>query len=150
MKSAMVRLKRITCSRLGLLFAFVHLCLVIFAFAQKETAKVNCDGALPGGWLNVYEVAGNIFVAGRMVHFYYEATLFKIIYVLDLPGMLLSFLVAFPFSFLSYLFPKLCAYTQSWLLAAALIIGTSIQWWLIGYLLEQLTKAKSRGRVQQL
>jgi len=59
----------------------------------------------------------------------------KVIFLLDLPGVLLALLMSLP-SILIYNIASI--QVQSWILAVILLIGTSIQWWLIGYALSFL------------
>jgi hypothetical protein len=140
-ESAVTVFYRVAGRRLGLLFALAHLCVAVFAFAQKDRVKVNCDGDF-GGLFNVENIAGASFVAGRLVHFYYESILLKALLLLDIPGMLLSVLIETPFWLMSFLLPKFCAHTESWIAAILLLAGTTVQWWLVGYATGQIVGRK--------
>jgi quinol-cytochrome oxidoreductase complex cytochrome b subunit len=61
--------------------------------------------------------------------------LLKVIILLDLPGALLAFLMSLP---LTLIFYGASMQVQSWIEAVIFLIGTSIQWWLVGYGLHSL------------
>jgi hypothetical protein len=122
--------RRVAASRAGLLLAFVHFCLVVYGFAQKEPVELGGDGPF-----DISRVAGVSIIAGRAFHWHYESTLLKVICVLDLPGILLSLPIGLPFPFI---FKEASVQVQSWIGAVIMLIGTSIQWWLVGYALSFL------------
>jgi hypothetical protein len=123
-------LKRLTTSRLGWFLSVLHLCLVVFDFAQKRIVEVGC--------YDEWNVAGADLIAGRMFHLYYETALLKVIVLLDMPGILLSVGISLLLTPLSFLFPKPCLYTQSWISAIVLLTGTSIQWCFLGLIIERV------------
>ena len=113
-----------------MLLAFVHFCLVVYGFAQKEPVELGGDGPF-----DITRHAGVTIIAGRAFHLYYESALLKVIFLLDLPGALLASLMSLP-SALIYNMASI--QVRSWILAVILLIGTSIQWWLVGYVLSFL------------
>jgi hypothetical protein len=117
--------RRVVASRTGLLLAFVHFCLVVYGFAQKQPVELGGDGPF-----DITRAAGVSVIAGRAFHWHYESTLLKIIFLLDLPGALLALLMSLPFALV---FSGASTAVQSWIGAVILLIGTSIQWLLVGY-----------------
>jgi hypothetical protein len=122
--------RRVASSRTGLLLAFVHFCLVVYGFAQKQPVELGGDGPF-----DITRAAGVSIIAGRAFHLTYESTLLKVIFLLDLPGALLAFLMSLPFALVFY---GASIQVQSWITAVILLIATSIQWWLVGYSLRCL------------
>jgi hypothetical protein len=122
--------RRVVASRAGLLLASVHFCLVVYAFAQKEPVELGGDGPF-----DITRHAGVSIIAGRAFHWHYESTLLKVICLLDLPGILLSIPMGLPFAFI---FNDASIQVHSWIGAAIMLIGTSIQWWLVGYAIRYL------------
>jgi len=122
--------RRVAVSRIGLLLVLVHFCLVVYGFAQKQPVELGGDGPF-----DITRAAGVIIISGRAFHWYYESTLLKVIFLLDQPGVLLALLMSLP-STLIYNMAGI--QVQSWILAVTLLIGTSIQWWLVGYALSFL------------
>jgi hypothetical protein len=122
--------RRVAGSRIGLLLAFIHFCLVVYGFAQKQPVELGGDGPF-----DITRAAGVSIIAGRTFHLHYESTLLKVVFLLDLPGALLAFLMSLPFALIFY---GASIQVQSWVTAVILLIGTSIQWWLVGYGLHSL------------
>jgi hypothetical protein len=122
--------RRVAASRAGLLLASIHFCLVVYGFAQKEPVELGDDGPV-----DITRVAGVSIIAGRAFHLVEESTLLKVICVLDLPGILLSLPMSLPFAFI---FNDASIQVQSWIGAVIMLIGTSIQWWLVGYAIRYL------------
>src|SRR5262245_44205957 len=89
--------RRVAGSRIGLLLAFVHFCLVVYGFAQKEPVELGGDGPF-----DITRHAGVSIMAGCAFHWYYESTLMKVIFLLDLPGALLAFLMSLPLALVFY------------------------------------------------
>ena len=119
-------LKDVALSRIGQLLFVAHLILVVSTFAQMRNAspdEVGCaeqvESSLTSG-----------FIAGRWFSYPYESELFKILFFLDLPGLLLGVAVS---RLLSPLVSQFCVYTASWIVATILFASTSVQWWLVGY-----------------
>jgi len=117
--------RRVAANRIGLLLAFVHFCLAVYGFAQKEPVELGGDGPF-----DITRHAGVAIIAGRAFHWFYESTLLKVIFLFDLPGVLLALLMSLPFALIFY---GASIQVQSWITAVILLIGTSIQWWLVGY-----------------
>lgn len=92
-KALIVRfLKRVALSRVGQLLLVVHLCLVVYGFAQKPALG-------PGSIPCVEQPSSAILLAGRSYHFHYESDLIKAVTVLDLPALTVgSFLGVFAFT----------------------------------------------------
>ena len=122
--------RQVAASRVGLLLVLVHFCLVVYGFVQKQPVELGGDGLF-----DITRHAGVSIIAGRAFHWYYESTLLKVIFLFDLPGELLAFLMSLPFARVFY---WASIQVQSWMTAVILLIGTSIQWWLVGYSLRCL------------
>jgi hypothetical protein len=100
---------RVFRSRVGQLLFLLHLMLVAYAYWERApTTKVP-------------------------IHFFYESTLLKTLIVLDLPALILCGIVAYPLT--SSDSPLSTYQWSSWIAAAIVLSLTSIQWWIIGYLL---------------
>jgi hypothetical protein len=117
--------RRVAASRVGLLLVLIHFYLVVYGFAQKQPVELGGDGPF-----DITRHAGVSIIAGRAFHWTYEMPLLKVIFLLDLPGALLAFLMSLPFALVFY---WASIQVQSWMTAVILLIGTSIQWWLVGY-----------------
>src|SRR5262245_64570885 len=120
LKSGIRFLQRVSHSRLGLLLASAHLCLVIYSFAVQEASYRECHDR--------HNFAGESLIAGRSVHWSYESSLLKVLMLLDLPGMVLAIPGGFLIWLLRYLLPEMCVITESWIWAVILLIATSFQW----------------------
>ncbi len=131
MKSILCFLRRIINSRLGQILFVIHLSLIIYSFAQKRavSSEIPC----------VVEPSDQVLIAARPFHYYYESNLLKTLVTLDTPGMYLSIVISLPLVPFGYLF-RLCAYTESWIAAIVLLVGTSVQWWLTGFIVEALVR----------
>ncbi|MGH9754715.1 MAG: hypothetical protein ACREA2_18210 [Blastocatellia bacterium] len=127
--------RRVAGSRIGLLLAFVHFCLVVYGFAQKEPVELGGDGPF-----DITRAAGVSIIAGRAFHWHYESTLLKVISLIDLPGTLPAFLMSLPLTLIFYVagIQVQSIQVQSWIGAVILLFGTSIQWWLVGYALHRI------------
>jgi phosphate starvation-inducible membrane PsiE len=130
LKSILRFIKRAATNRLGQLLIIIHLILVVYDFARKRPLSVGCDFK-EGEW--DFSV-----IADRIVHFHYESVILKIIFVLDLPALFLS-VVFTPLRY--FLYPHICAYSQSWIEAGILLTCASIQWLLVGYFLTWLFRS---------
>jgi len=117
--------RRVAGSRIGLLLALVHFCLIVYGFAQKQPVELGGDGPF-----DITRAGGVSIIAGRAFHLTYESTLLKVIFLLDLPGSLLALLMSLPFM---WIFNEASIHVRSWIGAVILLIGTSIQWWLVGH-----------------
>ena len=130
LKSGLRFLQRVLHSRLGIVLASVHLCLVIYSFGLKEAIPRECHER--------YNFAGESFIAGRSVHWHYESALLKALMLLDLPSTMLALPGGFLLWLLRYFLPEMCVTTESWIGAVILLIATSVQWLCIGYWIELL------------
>ena len=126
-KSILHFLKRIALSRVGHLLLIVHLCLVVYAFAQKPSySDIPCTGS----------AFDSSLLAGRYYHFHYESTLMKTLTFLDIPSIALGSSAA------SLLSPfKFCVYTASWIEGLLILTFASLQWLLIGFFLQEIYRA---------
>lgn len=102
-------------SRVGQLLSLLHLILLVYAYLERApTTKYP-------------------------IHFFYESTLLKTLIVLDLPALILSAIVAYPFISQDSMSTSL----WSKLMEAAIVLSlTSIQWWIIGYLIGHVVRRK--------
>jgi len=133
-KALIVRfLKRVALSRVGQLLLVVHLCLVVYGFAQKPVLG-------PGSIPCVEQPSSAILLAGRSYHFHYESDLIKAVTILDLPALTVG---SFPGALLSYL--PVCAYADSWIRGVVILTMASIQWLLVGCFLQKSYRALKRG-----
>src|SRR5262245_62635324 len=57
--------RRVAASRIGVHLAFIHFCLVVYGFAQKEPAELGGDGPF-----DITRHAGVIIISGRAFHWY--------------------------------------------------------------------------------
>ena len=132
-KSLLRFLKRVAGSRLGQTLFVLHLCLLVYDFAPKPVASAD----LPC----VVEPSSQVLIAARPFHYHYESALLKTLLVLDLPGLMLGWLIGLLLSPLNYLLQP-CEYTESWVAAGILLFSTSAQWWLCGCFVEALIKGR--------
>ena len=109
-----------------------HLCLVIFAFADKPAENPPDYDCAPGLETN------RGLLAGRTLHFSYESPLLKTLLILDIPSMIPSALLGPPVE------SHFCDYAASWVAALILLFFSSAQWWLIGYWIECAARAVKR------
>ena len=136
-KSRVTGFQRFLSSRVGWILVLFHLCLLIYCFAQKGTipADTSHDSFLANSTTSI--------IAGRGFHLAYESLLLKAIVLLDLPGLIVTGLISVPVAVLATkLFPRPSFYTESWKAAVILMVGTSIQWLLVGYGIEVLLKKR--------
>lgn len=120
-------INRVAASRLGQALFVTHLSLLLFDSVNKPLLQRGAGDCLP----QVAWDTDGILIAGRFFHWTLESTLMKTIALLDLPALLISSLLYAP---VSLLYPSLCVEPASWIYAAVLLMCTSAQWWLIGYL----------------
>lgn len=116
---------------------------MVFDFAQKTpVSRAENNRVVEAG-----EMMGSAtLLAGRMFHYHYESPLLKFLIFVDLPGILLSLLLGLTLLPINYVVP-LGTYDESWVTAVILLLGTSLQWQVIGYCLGKVFKsAKSSER----
>ena len=138
-KSTFRFLKQIAHSRWGHALVVLHLILVLSTLASKPAlspAEVDCVLKEPGeGFL----------LAGRSFHFTHETGFISGLFALNLPGILLGILMNIVIHPIFLIFPRPCAYTDSWIAAMFLLLGTVIQWQFIGYCVECIRKMMKDG-----
>lgn len=130
-------IKSIFTNRIGWFLSVSHLCLAIYDFSDKKAQEFDANNCTLA---NEWSVTGYL-IAGRFFHFTYESLIHKWMFFLDLPAVILSGFVMMPVSY--FLPTNICAYTLSWIYAFILLVLTSLQWLLVGYLL-QLVFDKNR------
>lgn len=135
-------LKRIAVNRIGQCFFVVHLILVVYTLAEKPLVSRAVNNAFDKS-----EVVSASLYAGRLFHWYYESSLMKTLFIVDLPGAFLG-LVLFgaPIGLVLSFLPPLGEYDESWLFFALCFAGSSIQWMLIGYRLDRRIRLAKKSR----
>lgn len=132
-------------SRVGWLLVVIHFCLLVYDFSQQDKIPADAErgGLIPS--------AGEVIIAERFIHWHYEPLLLKVIVLLDLPSLIVTGYISTPFVALAArLFPQPSLHFESWIVAVILLFGTSVQWLLIGYWMEVITKTLWRTRNSQL
>src|SRR5215510_10573388 len=102
-------IKKISKSRIGQLFFVINTIFLVYAFASRGPYSF---------------------------HFHYESLLTKTVVIANLPGLIVSGVLAIPITYLRSLSPSLW-----WLQLVIDSIGfvcVSVQWWLTGYCLQRL------------
>ncbi|MCW5960880.1 MAG: hypothetical protein KIS76_12020 [Pyrinomonadaceae bacterium] len=123
-------LKRIFTNRIGWLLAVVHFCLIVYDFAQKKPLSYDANVCEPPP-----AFAGQYILAGRSFHLYYESLIHQVIFYLDIPASIVGGLVMIP---VAYLLPaNFCVYTASWVIAFVLLATTSLQWMIVGLVIQR-------------
>jgi hypothetical protein len=131
-------LKGILTSRIGYLLVAINLCLAIYDFAPKGVQ----GGSNGASCQTVAQWDTNIhLVAGRVVHYTYEAALYKFLALVNLPAVLLAEELFMPVVYRQ--FPNLCMYTASWVEAFILLTIASMQWLTVGFVIERVLRAES-------
>ncbi len=122
-------IKRVVGSRLGHLLLVIHLCLLLFYFAQ-----LNESYSVPPS-ATAEDVITGRFIGGHYMNF--DSTL---LWTLVLINILPLFLSQAFIKIVILLFPHLSAITFSWVQAYQMVVTTSVQWLLIGYFIERMIK----------
>ena len=134
MKAVLTFLRRVASSRVGKFLVISHLIFIVYEFAQKPAAtyaETPC----------VVEPGSASFIAGRDYHWHYESTSLKIVHVLDLPALVVGGLA------LELLSPvKFCAFTASWVYAIFFLTFTSIQWLIVGFIVQSIFRWLKKWR----
>lgn len=142
MKTILYCLKRIASSRVGQILFILHLSLVIFDFGHKPPVRrAESNVVRRAGELQ----SSSVLLAGRGFHWHYESSLLKFLVLVDIPGLLLSFLIGLILVPIFYVFLPLGAYDASWFTAGIFLLGTSIQWQVIGFWLEQVVRRRKNA-----
>jgi hypothetical protein len=124
MKTMLRFLRRVASSRLGQLLFVVHLIIVVSEFAHKPSATYSDTPC-------VMEPSSAAFIAGRSYHWAYESSLLKVVNILDFPALVIGGIVSKMLSPLN-----LCAFTRSWVDAVLALTFASVQWLLVGLIIE--------------
>ena len=120
--------KTICGSRLGWLLVAVHFYLVFLAFCPKS-AQTGQET-----WVEFQkEYTDYILIAGRGVHIGIESDFFLTLTSLDAPTLVVGLLVT---GLLTPFYSNLSAVTASWIDAVVLLFFTSLQWILVGHIIE--------------
>jgi hypothetical protein len=128
-KTFLLFCKRLLTSKLGLFLVITHLVIVIYEFSPMiSNSDMPCEGRKV--W------AGNILLAGRLIHWNNESLVLQSVILLDLPAIMVANVVLPLSSSLN-----LCRYTQSWVEAIILLIFASLQWLLIGFGLQEFVRS---------
>ena len=112
--------KRVATSELGRAFVFVHLFLVLYRFIPFVRFRGECRSSHGAGW---------IYIAGHDFHFAYEDAWFQILFMLDMPAVIISEFVLNISSSIGW-----CEFTRSWIFAILWLVFASVQWLLVGFL----------------
>jgi hypothetical protein len=126
MKAVLRFMRHVASSRVGLFFVVAHMLFIVYEFAQKPGATY-ADTPCAVEW------SSKSFIAGRDYHWAYESTPLKVVSLLDLPALLLGGLTS---ELLSPL--ELCSFTRSWVNAILYLVFASIQWLLVGFIVESI------------
>lgn len=131
MRALLQLFQRVVSPRVGQFLLVAHLVIVVYEFAQKPVANYSdC----------VVEPSSAAFIAGRDYHWHYESTLLKWISILDFPALILGGLSSALLSPLS-----LCAFTLSWVDAILILTFASVQWLLVGFIVESMIRSVRRA-----
>lgn len=128
-------------SRLGFLLCLTHILLLLCALAYMSPPSRELANSLDklhssGGWSSVD------ILAGRPYHYTYESPLFKILFWVDLPAMLVAYVLLLPLLPIAYFLPSLPTYEASYVFAGVWLIAGSIEWWYLGYRIERRIHSK--------
>ncbi len=129
-KTFLLLCKRILTNRIGLFLVVIHLVIVIYDFAKKNSHfGIPCEGeALGAGWS---------LIAGRSFHWFNESLLIQLLTLLDILAIFIAGAVTSLFSSLNW-----CRYTVSWVEAVFILIFASVQWLLVGFGIQELMKGR--------
>lgn len=127
-------IKHVSQSRLGHLLLTLHLCLLLYYFAQLN--EVHSFSDTP----TLEHVTSDLLIGGRFVHF---NSMFWLIWIIDI----IPLVVCKPLLQVDIeLFPHLSVNVVSWLQAGQIVLLTSIQWLLVGYFIERMIKLYRASR----
>ena len=125
--------KRIATSKVGWFLVVLHLSLVLYRFIPYVKFEGDCSLSS--------HAAGHIYIAGDYFHFFYEDAWFQILLMLDMPALMVSDFVLNMFSSFGW-----CEFTQSWILAVLWLVFASIQWFMLGYLSQEIYRRSHGNR----
>ena len=129
MKALLRGLRRVASSRFGQFLLAAHLVIIVYEFAQKPASTYSDTPC-------VIEPSSMAFIAGRGYHWHYESALLKVVSMLDFYAFALGELVTHLTSPLN-----LCAFTVSWVEGILILTFASIQWLLVGFIIESIIRA---------
>jgi len=116
-------IKRVISSKVGWTVAVVHFVAVIYEFYNLGAAANYCD--------QTSRAAGWIWLAGRGIHWFNETILLQFLLLANMPALVVAE------SLTRAIVPaNWCDSTESWIVAIAAVIFASIQWYVIGYVIE--------------
>ena len=133
-------------SLLGLALGLLHCALLLFFAASRPDIGPPPDATSPATdfvFVDPYHSSGSV-IAGRFFHFAHEPLSLKIVYVLDLPSLLLSAGI----SFLTRM-AGIGLYANSWVGGLSWLLLGSLQWLWFGSLITgwRLRRSSPAGRV---
>lgn len=126
MRVLLLLFRRVVSSRVGHFLLVAHLVIIVYEFAQKPVAYYTDTPCF-------LEPSSAAFIAGRGYHWHYESALLQWISFLDFPALVLGTLSSNLLSPLS-----LCAFTRSWVDAILILTFASVQWLLVGFIVESI------------
>ncbi len=124
-------IKRFFTNRIGWFLAIVHLCLTVYDFAQKNPLAYDSNECEPPG-----NFAGHYLIAGRYFHWTNESLIHQVTILLDFPSLIVSEFLMIPISYLFH--TNICVYTKSWIFAYVLLVVTSLQWLIVGFIIQSV------------
>ena len=135
-------IKNLAGSRLGQVLLVIHLCLVVYDFANnpaEEYAYPNCTK------VSEWDLSGTLIADRFFHHLEAESTLLISLIILDLPALLLGMMLLVPVE--RVVLQGVCVETASWVSAVVLLLLTSMQWLIIGYAAGQLARWVRKPRL---
>ena len=131
MKAIFRFIRQVTSSRLGQFLFVLHLVLAVYAIGS--VAPVD-----PKAW---WADCQAIPLAGRSIKPFFESTLIQILAWLDLPTLIIDYILRIILNLVIGLIYPLSMYAMSWVEAVVLFLLASGQWLLIGCYLEWIIKS---------
>ena len=138
MKSVLNAVRTVARSRFGQILCIVHLGIIMLFFGTREPVPRHSNNDVHSRY------SSTILIAGRGFHYHYEPTEVKILILLDAPGLLFSFVLALLLVPVGFILPPIGDYDASWVVAGIFLVGTSTQWYLVGYFLERFFRRHSQ------
>jgi len=127
MEATLHLVRRIAGSRLGQLLFVIHLTLAVYAIGSKPPAEIR-----------VLADCGTIPVAGRAVQLSSESPLLKTLVWLDLPALIIDYLLSILFWTAAALLNwSVDIYVVSWINVATLFLLTGIEWLIVGFCIQR-------------
>ena len=135
-------IKNLAGSRLGQILLVIHLCLVVYDFANNPAEGYDYPNCTK---VSEWDVSGTLIANRFFHHLENESTLLVTLLILDLPALLLGMVLLVPVE--KILLQSVCVETASWVSAVVLLLLTSIQWLIIGYVVERLIRWLRKPRL---